>query len=388
MDRNQLLELLYQCYLEARKHKRHTHSQMLFECHLEDNIVELCNDIYNKRYEISPSIYFIQYDPVQREIFAWNFRDRIVHHLIFELISPYREKQFIYDSYSCRKGKWTSFGIERIHKFMCAVSDNFTKEAWILKMDIKWYFMSIDKDILRQKIYDFILERPDFPWKWASQIFPWGKFIISDKYPDYIIKIIYDTIYNDPTKNWIFKWKKSDYNWLPKTKSLFTSKKWCGLPIWNLTSQLFSNIYLNDFDHYVKEQLKIKYYGRYVDDFVLIHTDKEYLKSCIPIIRDYLSDALNLVLHPNKIYLQPVNRGVQFLWAKIYPYCMYRGKRTIHNFKKTLIESNYYPSRESLDSFIWLMMHYNNYKLIRKFLHQIGEDNVRDISKFASKFLE
>lgn len=388
MDKNQLLELLYQCYLEARKHKRHTHSQMLFESHLEDNIVKLCNDIYAKKYKISPSIYFIQYDPVQREIFAWNFRDRIVHHLIFELISPYREKQFIYDSYSCRKGKGTSFGVQRIYKFMQAISNDFTQDAWILKMDIKWYFMSINKDILWQKIHNFISERSNFQWKWDSQIFPWGKFIISDKYPDYIIKIIHDTIYNDPTKSGIFKWKRSDYIGLPPTKSLFTSKKWCGLPIWNLTSQLFSNIYLNDFDHYVKEKLNIKYYGRYVDDFVLMHTDKEYLKSCIPIIRDYLSDTVHLTLHPNKIYLQPVDRGVHFLWASIYPYCIYRGKRTIHNFKNKLKETNNYPSRESLDSFIWLMMHYNNYKLIRKFLHQIGEDNVRDISKFASKFLE
>ena len=388
MDRNQLLELLYQCYLLARRHKRHKKSQIEFEYNLEDNLVQLCNDLYDGKYVVSPSIYFIQQKPVKREIFAWSFRDRIVHHLIFELISPYWEKQFIYDSYSCRKGKGTSFGIWRVCKFMRSVSNNFRQEAWILKMDIHWYFMSINRDILWAKLNDFFDERSNFQWKWNPEIFSNGKFIISDRYPDFLIKAVHDTIYNNPTKNWIFHWKKTDYIWLPKNKSLFYSARNCGLPIGNLTSQLFSNIYLNDFDHYVKDELNIRYYGRYVDDFIIMHTDKEYLKCIIPQIWKYLSDTVQLQLHPRKIYLQAVNHWVEFLWAKIFPYCIHRWKRTIKNFRKKLKETHNYPSRESLDSFLWLMMHYKNYKLVCKFLHQIGESNVREISTFASKFLE
>lgn len=270
---------------------------------------------------------------------------------------------------------------------MRSISKNFVREARILKMDIHWYFMSINKDLLWQKLDRFFQLRPNFPGKWDSKIFPWWKFIISWEYPDYIIKAVHDIVYNDPTKNGKFHWKRSDYMWLPTNKSLFYSAPNCGLPIWNLTSQLFSNIYLNDFDHYIKENLNIKYYGRYVDDFILIHEDKEYLKSLIPQIWKYLEDTVQLQLHPKKIYLQPVSHWVEFLWTKIYPYCMYRGKRTIRNFRKKLEETNNYPCRESLDSFLWLMMHYKNYKLIRKFLHQIWEDNVRDISPFASKFL-
>ena len=120
-------------------------------------------------------------------------------------------------------------------------------------------------------------------------------------------------VYDEPTKKGIFKGKKSDYNGLPRTKSLFFTKENCGLPIGNLTSQLFSNIYLNDFDHFVKEELGIKYYGRYVDDFVLIHREKEVLKNLIPQMRNYLQQQLHLTLHPKKIYLQPVQHGVQFL---------------------------------------------------------------------------
>jgi len=388
LDKDILLYLLYECYLQARRHKRHTHSQMEFEQHLEDNLVQLCDDIWTWNYKISPSIYFVQQDPVKREIFAGNFRDRIVHHLIFDLISPYREKQFIYDSYSCRTSKWTMFGTSRIHKFMIWASQNFTKEARILKMDIQWYFMSMDKDILRWKIKKFIDSRIDFPWKWSQEIFPGWKFIIWNGFPKFLEKIIYDTIYNDPTKTWIFRWKKSDYIWLPETKSLFYSKPHCGLPIGNLTSQLFSNIYLNDFDHFVKENLKIKYYGRYVDDFVLIHQDKEFLISQIPIIREYLAETVNLKLHPKKIYIQEVKHGVEFLWAKIYPYCIQRGKRTIRNFVKMLNATKYNPPRESLDSFLWLMMHCWNYGIIYKFLHKIGKEKIKYISDFASWFLE
>ncbi|MBQ7074979.1 RNA-directed DNA polymerase [bacterium] len=133
------------------------------------------------------------------------------------------------------------------------------------------------------------------------------------EFPAYLKKVVKKIVYDEPTKKGIFKGKKSDYNGLPRTKSLFFTKENCGLPIGNLTSQLFSNIYLNDFDHFVKEELGIKYYGRYVDDFVLIHREKEVLKNLIPQMRNYLQQQLHLTLHPKKIYLQPVQHGVQFL---------------------------------------------------------------------------
>ena len=384
MNKSQLLFDLYISYLQARKHKRHTHSQMAFEENLEDNLVQLRNDIFNWKYQISPSIYFIQKSPVKREVFAWNFRDRIVHHLIYNYISPYREKQFIYDSYSCRKGKWTLLWINRISKFMRSCSQCYTQQWRILKLDIQWYFMAINRDILRKKV-----KTPLINWKkvstiWNSELFPNWRFLIQWDFPEYLINIIHNIIYNDPTSNGIFKWKASDYDWLPKSKSLFFSEQNCGLPIWNLTSQLFSNIYLNDFDHYVKENLNVKYYGRYVDDFVLIHPDKEYLKSLIEPISKFLSYTLHLKLHPNKIYLQPILHGVQFLWAIIKPYRLYRGKRTITNFYKKLKETNYKPERSSLDSYIWLMLHYKHYKLVKKILSKVKFEEMDEISHYKN----
>ena len=386
MDKKQLLFDLYVSYLQARKHKRHTHSQMVFEEKLEDNLVQLRNDICSWKYQISPSIYFIQKDPVQREVFAWNFRDRIVHHLIYNYISPYREKQFIYDSYSCRKWKWTLLWIQRISKFMRSCSQCYTQQWRILKLDIQWYFMAINRDILRKKVKTPLINRKQVSRIWNSELFPNWKFLIQWEFPEYLINIIHDIIYNDPTSNGIFKWKTSDYDWLPKSKSLFFSAENCGLPIWNLTSQLFSNIYLNDFDHYVKENLGIKYYGRYVDDFVLIHPDKEYLKSLIEPITKFLSYTLHLRLHPNKIYLQPISHGLQFLWAIIKPYRCYRWKRTITNFYNKLKETKYKPPRSSLDSYIWLMLHYKHYKLVKKILSKVKFEEMDEISHYKKYF--
>lgn len=384
MDKKTLLYYLYVSYLDARRHKRHTYSQMIFEWNLFENLVKLRDDVYDWKYNISPSIYFIQMNPIQREVFAWNFRDRIIHHLIYGIISPYWEKQFIFDCYSCRKWKWTSKWIERISKFMRACSENYTKDCRILKMDIQWYFMSINKDILREKNKE-ILDN----W---NKICLFGnsnslsKYLINWDFPDYLKKVIHDIIYNDPTRTGIFKWKQSDYIWLPKTKSLFYTNENCWLPIWNLTSQLFSNIYLNDFDHFMKDTLGLKYYWRYVDDFVVIHEDKEYLKSLRPIIKDFLENNLKLTLHPKKIYLQNINHWVQFLWAYIKPYRVYRSKRSVKNFYKMMKECNNKPWDSSLNSYLWLFKHYKQYQLVQKIIKDLKFDNLKKISKMVKYY--
>lgn len=347
MPEKQLLYDLYIAYLDARKHKRKTHNHRCFEEHLEDNLVQLRDDLFYGNYVIAPSVYFIQKHPVRREIFAGDFRDRIVHHLVYNYISSYREKKFIYDSYSCRKGKGTSKWIERITKFLRSSTENFTKEAWILKLDIHGYFMAINKDILREKVSSSF-----------SDI----------QLPGYMQDTIHNIIFNDPTKSGIFKGLLSDYTWLPKTRSLFYANYQCWLPIGNLTSQLFSNIYLNDFDHFVRDSLGVRYYGRYVDDFVLIHADKNFIKSCIPSIRSYLYDALRLTLHPNKIYLQPVAHWVPFLGAVIKPYRTYIQKKTIGSFYRKIHDSHGVLSRSMVDSYVWLFSHYKSYRITQKLL--------------------
>ena len=385
MDKDLLLKYLYISYLEARRHKRHTHSQMVFESNLWENLVRLRDDIFDEEYAISPSIYFIQMHPIQREVFAGNFRDRIVHHLVYNIITPYWEKQFIYDAYSCRKWKGTSKWIERISKFMRACSNNYKEEWWILKLDIQWYFMSISRNILWDKNRKVIDNRNEASFFWWKNNNLW-RYLITWEFPNYLRKVICDIIYNDPTQKWIFKGQKSDYNWLPPSKSLFNTPDDCWLPIGNLTSQLFSNIYLNDFDHFMKDELNLKYYWRYVDDFVIIHKDKEYLKSLIPQIRGYLQTNLKLRLHPNKVYLQPISHGVQFLGAFIKPYRSYRAKRSVSNFYKCLKECDYMPTEECLNSYLWLFIGYKQYNLIKRIMGNVKFDNMKRISDLVKYY--
>ena len=281
-----LLEDLFTAYFDARKNKRNTINALAFELNYESNLFKLFEDIKERRYEISKSICFINFDPVQREIFAADFKDRIVHHLVFNYLNPIFDKSFINDSYSCRKNRGTHYGIKRMKRFISQCSGNYTKDCYLMKLDIEGYFMRMDRDILYDKIIKVLKTNEN---KLLCEL-------------DLINYLLQNIIYNDPTNNCIIKGKKTDWKGLPKNKSLFSQEANKGFPIGNLTSQLFGNIYLNDFDHFVKNKLGIKYYGRYVDDFVLIHQDKNYLIECRKKIRNYLRNKLLLTLHPKKFY--------------------------------------------------------------------------------------
>ena len=361
----QILTDLFQAYYDARKNKRKTVNQLKFELEYEKNLFELYDEILEKRYKPLKSIAFVVDRPVKREIFAADFRDRVVHHLIYNYISPIFEKTFINDSYSCRKGKGTHYGINRIDKFIRSDSENYTKDAYILKLDITGYFMAMNKNILFQKIKTELQKQEQ-------------KINFDFELVLYLIK---QTIFNDPVKNCIVKGKKSDWHGLPKTKSLFYAAKDCGLPIGNLTSQLFGNIYMNEFDHFVKQNCGINYYGRYVDDFVLIHNSKEYLKSLTPVISEFLLSTLKLTLHPKKIYLQHYSKGIKYLGTIIKPNRIYIANRTKGNFheaiedwnkiirankKQTSTELDVFIS--SINSYLGIMKHYKTYKIRKKML--------------------
>ncbi len=211
-----------------------------------------------------------------------------------------------------------------LKKFIRSCSQNYKRDCYILKLDIKGYFMAMNKTFLFNEVKNGLLNY---------------KHKIDFDLP-LVLYLVEKTIFNDPTKNCIIKGKKADWKGLPNTKSLFHTKKNCGLPIGNLTSQLFGNVYLNKFDHFMKRDLGIQYYGRYVDDFVIIHPDKAYLQSIIPKISEFLQTRLNLALHPNKIYLQHFSKGVKYLGAVIKPHRIYIANRTKGNFYKKIEEHN------------------------------------------------
>lgn len=364
-DDQQLLLDLFRAYFDTRKNKRKTANALAFEAGYEEKLFKLYDEIINHKYKIGQSICFMVSKPVKREIFAADFRDRIVHHLIFNYISPIFECNFIKDSYSCRVGKGTSEGIMRLDHFIRSCSENYQKDCWILKLDIQGYFMAMDRNILYEKIENKL------------KIMKNANFDIN-----LILYLIHEVIFNDPTKNCHIKGKHEDWQGLQKSKSLFFSEKGKGFPIGNLTSQLFGNIYLDELDHFVREKLGVKYYGRYVDDMVFVHKNKEFLKVVVSRIRDYLKIELGLTLHPKKIYLQNFKKGVYFLGVFIKPHRIYIGKKTKHNFYEKIREWNKENQKMEgiiekykcekfvacVNSYLGIMKHYKTYNLRKKLL--------------------
>jgi len=380
------LEELFDAYFACRSNKRNTINAIAFEVDYENNLVQLCEDINNGKYQIGKSIAFIVNHPVKREIFAADFRDRIVHHWLIAKLNPLFEAAFIYDSYACRVGKGTHFGIKRVDSFIKYASKKYTQDCYILKLDILGYFMHINRNILFEKLQLFINQNYKF----------------EDK--SLVINLCQKIIYNDPTKNCTIKGKKSNWGSLPKNKSLFHSPPNCGLPIGNLTSQVFANFYMNHFDQYLKKELKVDLYVRYVDDFVIVHYNKEYLKSLIPQLSNFLRSTLKLTLHPKKKYLQHYTKGVKFLGTVIKPNRIYIANHTKGNFYNAILKHNKVveiakPTKlqlnsflSSMNSYLGIMKHYKTYKLrrnmIAKHLHFWWWNHINmtpEITKFAVK---
>ncbi len=222
---------------------------------------------------------------------------------------------------SCRPGKGTLFGIERLDHHIRVVSENYTKPCYVLKMDLQGYFMGIN----RQRLYDIVVDT----------LVKKG----IDRKPEFktMVRLLSLVIFNDPTKGCFIKGSLSDWEGLPASKSLFHAKEGCGLPIGNLTSQLFSNVYLNLLDQFVKRELHVKHYGRYVDDFYMVAATKEELLPLIPRVRKFLHDELFSTLHPKKIFLQEQSKGVPFLGCVLKNGRRYLSARARRLMNETLI---------------------------------------------------
>lgn len=309
---DKLLTDLFTAYYQARKNKRSTHSQMRFERNLSENLVNLYHQILSRSYVPGRSICFIIRDPVQREVFAASFRDRVVHHYLYSKLNPIFDERFIEDSYSCRVGKGTHYGVHRLswHMHECQ-KETLDGRAYVLKMDISGYFMNINRKMLYEKIVAGL-----------------DSSAVDDF--DTLDFLLCQVIFTNPLKGCRIKGSREDWNGLPPSKSLFHSPDGCGLPIGNLTSQLFSNIYLSDLDYFITKTLGFVHYGRYVDDFYLVSSSKQSLLESIPKIKSFLKNQLNLTLHPKKIYLQDVTKGVRFLGYWVFPSKAYTYHKSRH----------------------------------------------------------
>jgi retron-type reverse transcriptase len=306
-----------------------------FQLRLMDNVLSLHQDLKNRVYVHGGYYAFNISDPKPRNIHKASVRDRLLHHAIYRILYPSFDKKFINDSYSCRIDKGTHKAINRFHDFSLKVSKNNTKTCYVLKCDIRKFFANIDHQILKEILAKNIKDK-DIIWL-LSQVID-----------------SFNSIY-----------------------AMADMEK--GLPLGNLTSQLLVNIYMNEFDQFVKRELKIKHYIRYADDFVVLSQDKEYLQNVLEQMNEFLGNKLKLNMHPDKVYIKTIASGVDFLgWVQFPKHRVLRTntkRRMLKNVKSNLKEG-------TVQSYLGMLKHGNGYKLERMLVQkQIRIDEVLDLEK-------
>lgn len=340
LTRQQLLRDLYTAYYCAKRGKGDMSYVKAWEENLHENMEALCDDLWYRRYKPLPSKCFIIDYPKKREIFAAMFRDRIVHHLYYNWVHLLFEQTFIQDSYSCVPGRGTHYGIQRITDFCRRESHNWQRPCYALHLDIRGYFMHI----VRRRLLEIALTslRKMATHKVGKDAAACGLAMASWKTWDNVLDfdmvcwLTEIIVLLDPLENCIICGSKEDWIGLDPAKSMLNLLEGLGLPIGNLTSQLFSNVYLNIFDQFMKRELHCKYYGRYVDDSIVVSSDREWLLSLAPRIKEFLHKELGLELHMGKLQLSEVHRGVEFLGTFIKPYRTYVSNHTLERIRKSL----------------------------------------------------
>jgi retron-type reverse transcriptase len=330
-----LLENLFSAWDKFKSNKQKKRDVQHFEWRLEENIFQLHRDLKSLNYRHGVYTSFYISDPKQRHIHKAIVRDRILHHAIFAALNPIFEPMFISNSLSCRIDKGTHKGIDILEKLTRQTSKNSSKPCFVLKCDIRKFFETIDHKILL----------------------------------NIIRKRIKDT-------NALWLLEEIVESFISRYSTFFERK---GLPIGNLTSQLFANIYLNEFDQFIRHRLKVKHYIRYTDDFVIVAGNKRCLENLIAPIRSFLLDKLALELHPKKISIRKFHQGIDFLGYIVLPYCrLLRTKtrqRIFKKLKKRIEEHkqgviNKQTLEQSLQSYLGVLSHANTYKLSNELKNQ------------------
>lgn len=303
---------LLKAYQNARKCKRYKRNIVDYGFFLESNLLKLQRELVSEAYMPSSYICFTVFDPKTRKVAAPAFRDRVLQHSLVAQIEPLFDAKFIYDSYACRKNKGTHFGLKRVKKFLQGTRSIYGKHVpiYCLRMDIEKFFSSVSWDVL---------------------ITVANKVVPCEKTKKLMEKII--------TCHRCFD---INGNYIQKPYDVVNPEKRRGLPIGNLTSQLFANIYLNELDHFVKETLRVRWYARYMDDFLIIHPDRNYLKDMRNAIKTFLEYELKLSFHPKKVIIQNVKNGLPFVGYLIfYDHILIRGStllRMRRRLKKKRVE--------------------------------------------------
>jgi RNA-directed DNA polymerase len=304
-------ENLYVCYRKCRKNKRGTINALKFEINAEETLFKMAEALSDRTYRPGRSVCFVVDKPKMREIIAADFRDRIVHHLLVERLEAIYESVFIHDSYACRKNKGLHRAVARVREFIRKGSRNGRKSLYYIHLDIKNFFMSVDKNIL----FKLLLKK------------------VTDESLLWLARVV---IFQNPVTDCIIKGKRELIKHLPPQKSLFNRPENKGLPVGNLTSQFFANVYLNALDQFVKHRLKCRYYVGYCDDFLLFGNCIQEFLAAKKQIGEFLFARLGLTLNEKYLRVIPVQRGIDFLGYIIRPDYLLVRRRVVNTMKEKL----------------------------------------------------
>jgi hypothetical protein len=385
---------VFAAYFALRKNKRRTPSALRFELDFERRCVDLHKRINARTYHPGRSAVFIVSHPIVREIFAPAFEDRIIDMILQRKLVPLLERFYITDSYSIRKGKGVLFAVKRVAQHIRKCSKEYTQDCYILKLDLRSYFMSLNKEMCLKMMTDFVYRE----YKGADK--------------DVLISLIREVILDCPQHNCQRLTPPDSWLKLPWHKSLFNVPDNHGLPIGRMTSQICAMYVLVQLDKLITKNWGVRYYGRYMDDMVLIHRDRKYLLQVEQKIKAWLAEH-DLSLHPHKRYLQHYTKGVKFVGVVIKPWRKYISNRTVSraveriNHYNQLISENKYLVFEyaeefafSLNSFLGMISHYDSYNvrvnLVRRldnawwrvFYFNNGYKRVSVKKRFRSRFVE
>jgi len=350
------VENLLEAWKEFAMGKKHKCDVGEFSLRLMDNILSLHGDLFNHTYKHGGYQAFTINDPKPRDIHKAAVRDRLLHHAIYRILYPFFDKIFIADSYSCRLNKGVHKAVNRFREFVWKASKNNTRTCWALKCDIRKFFANIDQDLSIKILREYI---PD-------------ENIIN------LLKNVIGSFTSSPA-SLVSHLLSISLASLSLWRSGPSGKGRCagsiGLPLGNMTSQLFVNIYMNKFDQFVKHKLKAKCYIRYADDFVILSDNKKWLEEQIELMRDFLRQELKLELHPNKVFIKTLASGVDFLGlVNFLDYRILRTKTRRRMFKNIENKCNDWRGglmseesfNRSLQSYFGVLKHCQGYKIRRE----------------------
>ncbi|MDB5362255.1 MAG: Retron-type reverse transcriptase [Rhodospirillales bacterium] len=285
---------VFEAYYDCRRRKRHTASARAFEIDLEANLIALFEELRDGAWTPAPASVFVVRHPKAREVWAAAFRDRIVHHLVHRAIGPLFEPAFIHDSCACIAGRGTLYAADRLERHLRSATENWSRPAFYLKADITNFFGSIRQD----RLFEMLAHRVQDPT---------------------LLDLCRKLVFQDVKQGAIVRSPERELALVLPRKSLFHAAPGVGLPIGNLSSQFFANVYLDGLDQMIKRRLGFRHYVRYVDDMVLIHRDPAVLLAAANAIREHLA-LLGQTLAESKTSLAPVERGIDFVGHVIRPF--------------------------------------------------------------------